>query len=51
MDRDQLRFRHTKRGQMNGHELSTTNILIIAVFAAALPAAVMILLTVLASTV
>jgi len=36
---------------MNGHELSTTNILIIAVFAAALPAAVMILLTVLASTV
>jgi hypothetical protein len=35
---------------MNGHDLTTTTMLLIAVFAAALPALAMILLTVLAST-
>jgi len=39
----------TKRGHMNGHEVTTTNTLIIAVFAAALPAFAMIVLAVLAS--
>jgi len=40
-----------ERGQMNGHRLTTTNTLIIAVFAAALPAVAIILIAVLASTV